>query len=80
MFCDSVSPPYIRVASPTAASLRGQLLKIRLKIRLTAGPEADRRGPWNSEPDFHIKDMVPQAMRGGGAVPQQEVRHSAPKR
>ena len=49
-------------------------------FNLTAGPEADCRGPWNSEPDFHIKDMVPQAMRGGGAAPQQEVRHSAPKR
>lgn len=48
-------------------------------FNLTAGPESDRHGPWNSEPDFHIKDLVPQALRGGGAPPQQQLRHSAPK-
>ena len=33
-------------------------------FNLTAGPEAERRGPWNSEPDFHIRDLVPQAAAG----------------
>ena len=33
-------------------------------FNLTAGPEADRRGPWNSEPTFHIRDLVPQARAG----------------
>ena len=33
-------------------------------FNLTAGPEAERRGPWNSEPDFHIRDLVPQAHSG----------------
>ena len=35
-------------------------------FNLTAGPEAERRGPWNSEPTFHIRDLVPQAQQGGG--------------
>jgi len=33
-------------------------------FNLTAGPDADRRGPWNSEPTFEIRDLVPQAMQG----------------
>jgi Mn-containing catalase len=45
-------------------------------FNLTAGPEAERRGPWNSEPDFHIRDLVPQAQRGGGMGAGQHVRHS----
>jgi Mn-containing catalase len=45
-------------------------------FNLTAGPEAGRRGPWNSEPEFHFKDLVPDAMRGGGTGPQPQVRHS----
>ena len=33
-------------------------------FNLTAGPEAESRGPWNSEPDFHIRDLVPLAQQG----------------
>jgi Mn-containing catalase len=49
-------------------------------FNLTAGPEAERRGPWNSEPDFHIRDLVSQARQGGGAGAEQRVRHSPPKK
>jgi manganese catalase len=49
-------------------------------FNLTAGPEAERRGPWNSEPDFHIRDLVSQAHQGGGAGTEQRVRHSPPKK
>jgi Mn-containing catalase len=49
-------------------------------FNLTAGPEADRRGPWNSEPTFHIRDLVPQAAQGGGMGAEHRVRHSPPKK
>ena len=49
-------------------------------FNLTAGPEAERRGPWNSEPEFRIKDLVPEAMRGGGTGASQQARHSPPMR
>ena len=49
-------------------------------FNLTAGPEAERRGPWNSEPDFHIRDLVSQARQSGGAGAEQRVRHSPPKK
>ena len=49
-------------------------------FNLTTGPEAERRGPWNSEPDFHIRDLVPLAQQGGGTSARQQVRHSPPKR
>ena len=49
-------------------------------FNLTSGPEADQRGPWNSEPDFHIRDLAPQAQQGGGGPARQEARHTAPKR
>ena len=43
-------------------------------FNLTQGPEAERRGPWNSEPDFHIRDLARDA--GGGGVGAQQARHS----
>ena len=43
-------------------------------FNLTVGPEADRRGPWNSEPDFHIRDLA--RTQGGGAGASQQTRHS----
>jgi hypothetical protein len=53
---------------------------VDLWFNLTTGPEADRRGPWNSEPEFRIRDLVPQAQKGGGMGTGQQVRHSPPKR
>ena len=47
-------------------------------FNLTEGPEAERRGPWNSEPEFRIRDLVSQARQGGGAGAEQRVRHSPP--
>jgi len=49
-------------------------------FNLTTGPEAERRGPWNSEPDFHVRDLVPQAKQGGGMGAEQRARHSPPKK
>jgi len=49
-------------------------------FNLTMGPEADRRGPWNSEPTFHIRDLVPEAQQGGGMGSASQARHSPPKR
>jgi len=49
-------------------------------FNLTTGPEAERRGPWNSEPEFHIRDLATQAQRGGGVGAGHQVRHSPPKR
>ena len=48
-------------------------------FNLTMGPEAERRGPWNSEPEFKIRDLTAQAQRGGGASAQ-PVRHAPPKK
>jgi Mn-containing catalase len=45
-------------------------------FNLTLGPEAERRGPWNSEPEFHTRDLVPAAQRGGGAGVEEQARHS----
>jgi Mn-containing catalase len=53
---------------------------VNVWFNLTVGPEADRRGPWNSEPDFQIRDLTSQAQQGGGAGAAQQTRHSAPKR
>jgi hypothetical protein len=44
------------------------------------GPEADRRGPWNSEPDFHTRDLVSAAQRGGGPSVEQQARHAPEKK
>jgi manganese catalase len=49
-------------------------------FNLTVGPEAQRRGPWNSEPDFHTRDLAAQAQQGGGASAQSGARHSPPKK
>jgi Mn-containing catalase len=49
-------------------------------FNLTTGPDADRRGPWNSEPDFHIRDLVPRAQQGGGASAGQQARHAPAKK
>ncbi|HET7883097.1 MAG TPA: manganese catalase family protein [Acetobacteraceae bacterium] len=49
-------------------------------FNLTTGPEADRRGPWNSEPTFKVRDLVPQAAQGGGMNASSQARHSPPKR
>jgi Mn-containing catalase len=44
-------------------------------FNLTVGPEAERRGPWNSEPDFHIRDLT-RGQGGGGGGASQHTRHS----
>jgi Mn-containing catalase len=49
-------------------------------FNLTTGPEADRRGPWHSEPTFHTRDLVPQAQQRGGRGAGAQVRHAPPKR
>jgi Mn-containing catalase len=49
-------------------------------FNLTVGPEAERRGPWNSEPDFHTRDLAAQAQRGGGTGAQSGARHSPAKK
>jgi hypothetical protein len=49
-------------------------------FNLTVGPEAERRGPWNSEPDFHTRDLAAQAQRGGGAGAESGARHSSAKK
>jgi Mn-containing catalase len=49
-------------------------------FNLTSGPEADRRDPWNSAPDFHVRDLAVQAQKGGGKAARQDARHAAPKR
>lgn len=46
-------------------------------FNLTLGPEADRRGPWNTEPEFHTRDLVPAAQGGGGSGGvERQARHS----
>jgi hypothetical protein len=47
-------------------------------FNLTVGPEAERRGPWSSEPDFDTRDLAAQAQRGGGMG--QQVRQSPAKK
>jgi Mn-containing catalase len=50
-------------------------------FNLTTDPEAKHRGPWNKEPEFHIRDLVQQAQQGSGAIGgAQQARHSPSKR
>jgi Mn-containing catalase len=49
-------------------------------FNLTMGPEADRRGPWNSEPEFHTRDLVSAAQRGGGPGVEERARRSPAKK
>ena len=58
VFWDSASPPYIRVARPTAATLSGQLLKIRTRIRLTAAPGRPRDDTTSSSTAARIARRV----------------------